>query len=89
MLRARYLNSLVGKPERGWWRSPFSVWRRKRTQRRPFSVTGMVGDDAFVSDVQDVELAQVSTRDLEFVRVVVNVTEISEEGIFRHVITFL
>lgn len=50
---------------------------------------GTEGGPAVVPGQRDVELAEVGTRDWELVRVVMYVTEISEEGIFRHVVTYL
>lgn len=49
----------------------------------------MEAHHAAVGGEQDIELVEASTYDWEFARVVANVTEISEEGIFRHVITYL
>lgn len=86
MLRARHLASLE-KARDGWWRLDFL--RRNGSKRRPFSLRGMMGTDAVIHALRDVELGELPTSRWELTRVVANVIEVGEEGIFRHVVMFL
>ncbi|CAM9677039.1 unnamed protein product [Scytosiphon promiscuus] len=86
LLRARYLNSLAGT-KRGGWLPSLSMGRKKGVE--PFFPEPMGGAQASVSGEPNIEVAEVSTLDREFARTVTTVTEISEEGIFRHVALYL
>lgn len=48
-----------------------------------------MGAQAILGGEQGIDLAEACTCDWKFVRTVVNVTQMSEEGVFRHVVLFL
>lgn len=87
LLRARYLKSLVCEMSEGG--QSLLSFGPNRLQRKPFTLDGIVGTCAVVGSERDVELAEVPVCDWEFARVVANVTEVGEEGVFRHVVTYL
>lgn len=88
MLRARYLASLDTKSK--GWRRLLSTSRN--TERKPFClVERNVVRSGVRRAVFDIEQAggDVSSWDSEFMGLVEKVVGIGEEGIFRHLATFL
>lgn len=97
MLRARYLASPQGKPER--WRRFFCF--SIKMQRKPAFLNGravantVVGGASF--DIKQANEASTSEqadeagsdRDREFVKLVAEVTRINEEGVFCHLVMYL
>lgn len=87
MLRARYLRSLEEKHEGSWWALRLG---KKVTKRKPFSLRETISaENASVRGDSNVELTELGTSDWEFVGVVASLTEIGEDGVFRHVVQFL
>ncbi|CAM9599798.1 unnamed protein product [Scytosiphon promiscuus] len=88
MLRARHLSSLVrtpGAPRRTF----FGVVRREKKQRKPFKLNDTMGAHAVVGGEQEVERGRVSSCDWEFARIIANITEVNEEGVFRYVVSYV
>jgi len=87
MMRARHQRSLIRSPSA--WRSEGWLARLRWCCQRPRELEYPIPMTTTTSSVSDIELQELGRGDVNFVSAVVKSVAIEEEGLFRHIVTYI